>query len=143
MIVPQDIALCTNCGNHGFQRQNSTQTTAPVVNDSYGIKVTYSDGTSDASLPATVTAVLNSTAAATSLSPTTGTSPTPSFSWAYPTDAANYTYQFYINPQNGGNTIWQIPGNNANTKGFTNSQITPPLVWVRIRQTTPTRLRAP
>ncbi len=129
VIVPQDIALCTNCGNHGFQWQNSTQTTAPVVNDSYGIKVTYSDGTSDASLPATVTAVLNSTAAATSLSPTTGPSTTPSFSWTYPTNAANYTYQFYINPQNGGNTIWQIPGNNANTKGFTNSQITPPLVW--------------
>ena len=131
VIVPQDIALCTNCGNHQFQLQDSTQSTIPVVNDSYGIKVTYSDGTSDASLPATVNAVLTSTAAATSLSPTTGgsVSTTPSFSWTYPTNAGNYTYQFWINPQNGGNNIWQIPGSNSNSNNFTNSQITPPLVW--------------
>jgi hypothetical protein len=132
VIVPQDIALCTSCGNHQFQLQDSTQTTVPFAGDSYGIKVTYSDGTSDASLPATVTAVLTSTAAATALSPQTGTSSstTPTFNWTYPTNASNYTYQFWISQQTGSSgNIWQIPGNNSNSNGFTNSQITPPLVW--------------
>ena len=131
VIVPQDIALCTSCGNHQFQWQGSTQTTVPVAGDSYGIKVTYSDGTSDASLPATVSTVLTSAAAATALSPTTGTSTstTPTFNWTYPTSASSYTYQFWISPQNGGNNIWSIPGNNSNSNNFTNTQITPPLIW--------------
>ena len=47
VIVPQDIAVCTSCGNHQFQWQASTQSTVPAVGDTYGLKVTYSDGTSE------------------------------------------------------------------------------------------------
>jgi hypothetical protein len=132
VIVPQDIALCTTCSSPVFQWRGSTSTAVPATGDSYGIKVTYSDGSSDASLPATVGAVLTSAAAATTLSPTTGTSisTTPSFSWTYPVSASSYTYQFWISQQTGGSgNIWQIPANNSKTSGFTNSQITPPLVW--------------
>jgi len=133
VIVPQDIAACTSCGNPQFQWQGSTLTTVPATNDSYGLKVTYSDGTSDASLPATVSTVLTSTAAATVLTPQTGTSTstTPTFSWTYPTNASNYTYQFWICCSNN-NTIWDIPGSNSNTKGFTSSQIPVPagIPWI-------------
>jgi hypothetical protein len=133
VIVPQDIAVCTDCGNHEFELQASTQTTVPAVNDSYGLKVTYSDGTTDNPLTATVTAVLPSSAAATSLSTTTtgnNASPTtPSFNWTYPTaPPTNATYEFWICCSTN-NYIWQIPGNNSKNPNFTSSQITPPLVW--------------
>lgn len=112
----------------------STQSTVPAVSDSYGIKVTYSDGTSDASLPATVSTVLTSSAAATALSPQTGTSTstTPTFTWVYPTSPpTNATYQFWISQPSGGN-IWQIPGNNSQTNGFTSSQVPMPtgIAWI-------------
>jgi hypothetical protein len=133
VIVPQDIAACTSCGNPQFQLQASTQTIVPVVNDSYGLKVTYSDGTSDAALPATVSTVLTSSAAATALSPTTGTSTStqPTFSWTYPASASSYTYQFWIYQPSGGN-VWQIPGNDSNAKGFTSSQVPVPagIAWI-------------
>ncbi|MDR3745797.1 MAG: putative Ig domain-containing protein [Acidobacteriaceae bacterium] len=133
VIVPQDVAACTSCGNPQFQWQGSTQTTVPSTNDSYGLKVTYSDGTSDASLPATVSTVLTSAAAATVLTPQTGTSTstTPTFSWTYPTNASNYTYQFWVCCSSN-STIWDIPGNNSNTKGFTSSQVPVPagIPWI-------------
>jgi hypothetical protein len=130
VIVPQDIAMCTNCGNHQFQWQNPTLSTVPVAGDSYGLKVTYSDGTSDASLPATVSAVLTSAAAVTNLAPQTGTSTstTPTFTWTYPTNASNYTYQFALYPPSGGNDIWDIPGNGSNSTGFTSSVVNIP--WI-------------
>jgi hypothetical protein len=132
VIVPQDIAVCSNCGNPQFRWSGSTSTTIPSPGDSYGLMVTYSDGSTDASLPATVTAVLDSSAAATSLSPQTGTSSstTPTFSWVYPTNASNYTYQFWINNSNG--SIWNIPGKNYNANSFTNSQVPVPagIPWI-------------
>ena len=130
VIVPQDIAVCTSCGNHQFQWQASTQSTVPAVGDTYGLKVTYSDGTSDVSLPATVTAVLPSSAAATALSNGGSTRTQSSFSWTYPTaPPTNATYQFWICCSNN-SYIWQIPGSNSkSSSNFTSSQITPPLVW--------------
>jgi hypothetical protein len=129
VIVPQDIAVCYDCGNHQFSLQNNTSSTVPVAGDSYGLKVTYSDGTSDASLPATVSTVLTSSAAATSLAPQTGTSTstTPTFTWTYPASASSYTYQFWISDNNG-NTIWDIPGSNSNSKGMTSSVVSIP--WI-------------
>jgi hypothetical protein len=92
--------------------------------------VTYSDGTTG-TVASTVSAVLNSFA--TNLLPncTAGsTSTTPTFTWTYPSNPTNYTYQFNLCCSNNG-TIWQIPGNNSNSNGFSISQIPMPagLAW--------------
>jgi hypothetical protein len=123
-ISPLDIALCggtgSNCGK-GFQINLNIGSVAPVVGDTYTFNVTYSDGTSG-TLTASVTAVLSSFA--TSLAPTTGTSvsTTPTFTWTNPVCGAcsTYLYSFNLNDQTG-NTIWQIPGNNSNSNGFSSA----------------------
>jgi hypothetical protein len=128
-VAPTDIALCTG-GNggcsQGFQFNVNLSGTSPKVNDTYTFNVAYASGSPD-TLTATVTAVL--TAFPTNLSPAvTSSSLTPSFSWTDPTNASNYTYQFYLNPTTGGNTIWQIPGNNSKSNGFS-STITSIPTW--------------
>jgi hypothetical protein len=92
---------------------------SPSVGDSYGLLVTYSDGTSE-TLTATVAAVLNSFA--TNLAPTTGTSQstTPTFSWTDAANASGYLYSFDLYSTTGG-PIWQIPSNNSNFTGFPSS----------------------
>jgi len=45
---------------------------------------------------------------------------TPNFSWTDPANASNYTYQFWLCCDSNG-TIWQIPGNNSNSNGFSSS----------------------
>jgi hypothetical protein len=96
----------------------------PNAGDAYGLLVTYSGGTSE-TLPATVGAVLN--AFATNLLPTgTGVSTTPAFTWTDPASASSYTYQFWLTDSNN-NTIWQIPGSNSKSNGFSSS--TTSLVW--------------
>ena len=129
MIVPQDIAICTNCGNHQFSLQDSTSTTIPVLGDNYSLKITYSDGSTDNPLTEDVTPVLTSAAAATALSPQTGTSSstTPTFTWIYPASASSYTYSFWIYDNNG-HQIWQIPANNSKSNGITNSVVSIP--WI-------------
>ena len=59
---------------------------------------------------------------ATDLSPsaTSDTSLTPTFTWTVPANPDDYQYQFYLT-DNQGNTIWQIPGNNSNSYGFTSA----------------------
>jgi hypothetical protein len=46
----------------------------------------------------------------------------------YPANPSSYTYQFwfccYLN-----SNIWQIPGSNSNSNGFTNTQIPGTLTW--------------
>jgi Chitobiase/beta-hexosaminidase C-terminal domain/SdrD B-like domain len=119
LINPVDIAACASgCGN-GSQIYFSLGTTAPNVGDSYTFSVTYSDGTT-ATLTATVTAVLN--AFATSLAPQTGTSTsvTPTFSWTDPANSGNYIYSFSLCCSNNSD-IWDIPGQNSNANGFSNS----------------------
>jgi hypothetical protein len=128
LINPVDIAVCgggnSGCGQ-GFQMSFNINASVPNVGDSYAFNITYSDGTTG-TLTATVTAVLN--AFATSLAPQTGTSVsiTPTFTWTDPINASSYTYQFYMNDSNG-NTIWQIPGNNSNSNGFSSS--TTSITW--------------
>jgi len=63
--------------------------------------------------------VLN--AFATDLAPQgSGVSVTPNFSWTDPANASNYTYQFWLCCDSNG-TVWQIPGNNSNSNGFSSS----------------------
>lgn len=118
VAIPVDIATGAFNGNRGFSFWTSLNGATPKVGDSYTLNVTYSDGTSE-NLIVTVGAVLN--AFATNLSPQgTGVSLTPNFSWTDPANASSYTYQFWLCcDQNG--TIWQIPGNNSNSNGFSSS----------------------
>jgi hypothetical protein len=96
--------------------------------------VTYSDGSQDtgSTVNGAVTA-FGSTGAitgpsdlVTNLSPSanSSTSLTPTFTWTFPSGAstANYYYSFYISPSTCSgpcNDIWQIPGNNSKSNGFT------------------------
>jgi len=122
IVTPMDIGSCgvsgSNCGQ-GFQFNINITNISPIVGDTYTFNVTYSDGTTG-TLTATVTGVL--TAFATNLAPTTGTSvsTTPTFTWTDPANASNYTYQFSLCCYNNSN-IWQIPGDNSNSGGFSSS----------------------
>jgi hypothetical protein len=119
VVRPADIA---NNGFNGspdkFNFSTSLNGATPNVGDSYTLNVTYSDGTSEV-LTVQVGAVLN--AFATNLAPQgSGVSLTPNFSWTDPANASNYFYQFQLWDQNG-SQIWQIPGNNSNSNGFSSS----------------------
>jgi hypothetical protein len=118
-VIPADIANnAFGGGSDKFNFFTSLNGATPVVGDNYSLKVTYSDGTVQV-LTVTVGAVLN--AFATNLSPQgSGASLTPTFTWTDPANASNYTYQFSLCcGQNG--TIWQIPGNNSNSNGFSST----------------------
>jgi hypothetical protein len=135
-ITPMDIATCggsnSDCNNsNGFQISANLGSTSPTAGDTYTFDVVYSDK-STGTVTATVSAVL--TNFATNLLPNctttcTDTSTTPTFTWTYPSNPTNYTYQFNLYGTNG--TIWQVPGNNSKSNGFPSSQIPMPagLVW--------------
>jgi len=61
VVVPADESQCTNCGQ-GFNFSVGLSSIIPNVGDTYGLQVTYSDGTSETFTP-TVGAVLNAFAA--------------------------------------------------------------------------------
>jgi hypothetical protein len=112
-----DIGDCGDCGNEFSFSLNVNS--RPNTGDSYGLKVTYSDGTSETLNPA-VSTVLD--AFATNLLPSgSGASTTPTFLWTYPSSPASYSYQFQLMDSTSGNTIWQIPSNKSNSNGFSNS----------------------
>ncbi len=120
VVLPVDIANNAFYGGQAdaFNYYAYLNGATPNVGDSYTLNVTYSDGTSE-NLNTAVSAVLN--AFATNLSPQgNGVSLTPNFSWTDPVNASNYTYQFQLFDTNG-NLIWQIPGNNSNSNGFSSS----------------------
>jgi hypothetical protein len=126
LINPIDIAACSGGSNgcgQGFQVYYGIGTTVPNVGDSYNFNVTYSD-TTTGTVSAAVTAVLGNSALATNLAPQTGTSSntTPTFSWTYPASASSYVYMFSLCCSTNGD-IWDIPGNNSNSNGFTSAQI--------------------
>ncbi|MGC2635841.1 MAG: putative Ig domain-containing protein [Acidobacteriaceae bacterium] len=128
VLHPVDLGnSCQGCGTPQWQYYPSLENIVPKVGDSYTFNITYSDATSE-TITQAVTAVLGSSDAVSALTPspnTTTATTTPTFTWTYPTNAGNYTYQFYLQ-QNDGPTIWQIPGNNSNSNGFTNTQIPMP-----------------
>ena len=125
VLNPIDIGHCTGCSHANYQYFINVNNAKPTVGDTYSFLVTYSDGASE-TVTASVTGLV--TAFATGLSPS-GSVPgntTPTFTWTDPASASSYTYQFYLNDNNG-NTIWQIPGNNSSLNGFA-STITS-IVW--------------
>ncbi len=130
VITPTDISnYCQGCGHVQFDLDTTIASDVPAVNDTYTFNVTYSDGSTGV-VVGKVVAVLDSSALATSLDPqkNDSTSITPTFTWAYPSSAASYTYQFWLCCNSNG-TIWQIPGNNSKSNGFTNTQIPGTLTW--------------
>lgn len=120
VIIPADIANGGFGGSRAdqFTFYPSTNGVTPQVGDTYTLNVTYSDGTTQV-LTVVVSAVLD--AFATNLSPQgSGQSVTPNFSWTDPQNPGNYTYQFNLCCDSQG-TIWQIPGNNSNSNGFSDA----------------------
>ena len=113
IVVPQDLS--SGDGRGRFSLSPQLGSTRPTVGDSYVFSVTYSDGSSDTNVPATVAAVLDSFP--TNLH-TSGTSTTPTFNWTAPANPpASYTYFFGLY-QSGGGQIWQFPGRNNNGIGL-------------------------
>jgi hypothetical protein len=130
VITPVEISnFCQGCGSVQFDLGWGIGSDVPVVNDSYTFSVTYSDGTS-ASVVGKVTAVLGTSQLVTNMAPlgTSSTSTTPTFTWTFPANPTSYTYQFSICCSSTG-AIWQIPSQNSNSNGFTNTQIPGSLTW--------------
>jgi hypothetical protein len=134
--APADIATqAFNGYNNEFEYWLSTYGSMPSTSDVFTLNVTYTDGTSNSTantpsnpLAASPTAVLS--AWTTNMSPTwnTGSASTqPTFTWNYPANAGNYTYQFQLQDSNG-NTIWSIPSQNSHSNGFTSS-VPPTITW--------------
>jgi len=138
VISPVDIGNCLFCGNVQFQTAArlgyiGQGNLPPNVGDTYAFSVTYSDGTNQ-TVNGLVTGwaggstIVGASDVVTNLAPlaNSSNSTTPTFTWTYPPNASNYTYQFTITDDNG-NTYWTIPSNNSNLNGFpsTVSQI----VW--------------
>jgi hypothetical protein len=128
VVMPSDIATGGFYSNDidSFSYWPNFNGNAPQVGDSYSLKVTYSDATSE-TLTATVGAVLD--AFATNLSPqqVSNASITPNFSWSYPTGASSYLFGFQL-WDSSGTTIWQIPTKHSSADGFS-STISPAITW--------------
>ncbi|MGH9606693.1 MAG: beta strand repeat-containing protein, partial [Terracidiphilus sp.] len=136
LIHPVDMAICTTCGNLKYQYSATIPGGTPAVGDAYGFTVTYSDGSQEtgAIVNGAVTgwnggaSVVDASDAATALAPsgTGSTGTTPTFTWTDSANAmgSNFAYSFYLSQGTGctGNcTIWQIPGNNSSSNGFSSS----------------------
>jgi hypothetical protein len=117
IVIPFDVGICVDCG-HPFSYWLGIGNYAPVAGNGYTLNITYSDGTTEAVF-AQVGAVLN--AFVTNMAPSgSGVSLKPNFSWTPPANGGSYAYSFTLWDSNG-NTIWQIPGNNSSSNGFSSS----------------------
>jgi Putative Ig domain len=134
LMMPVDISLCASCGNNiQYDYYATLPGGTPSVGDSFDFTVTYSDGTQDTgtAVNGAITAfgstgaVAGASDVATNLQ-TAGTNPLePNFTWTFPANPTDYTYQFYLSQSGaciGNCTIWQIPGQNSNSNGFTYGQ---------------------
>ena len=136
ILVPMDIGnYCQNCGQAQFQTYQDIHNAVPAAGDTLTYSVKYSDGTTDNGVTATVTGwngggtVVGPSALATSLlpsgttGPSAGTRTQPTFTWTYPSGAStagdNYWFSLCCNSNN---DIWDVPGQNSNSNGFTYTQ---------------------
>jgi hypothetical protein len=129
LIAPVDFSACTSCGVGQFDYQPSIASAVPTANDNFPLRVTYSDGTTDSAVFATVSGVgataydpvtNQPTTVAASLSPLSGSDTQPNFTWSDPSDAGNYTYSFSVSDSNG-NIVWQVPSSKSHESGFDSS----------------------
>ncbi len=128
VINPVDISnYCPSCGSVQFQYHVPLNGDTPNVGDTYSFKVTYSDSSSDTETITGAVTGWNNTSSlvgpnelASGLSPNDQAGLGPSFSWADPSVDATDLFSFYITDPSG-NTVWQVPGSNANLNGFSSS----------------------
>jgi hypothetical protein len=131
VIDPVDLSACSDCGQTQFQYSANVNTDTPFLTDTYSFLVTYSDGSSE-TVTGGVTAwnngstVVGAADLPSSLLPavSSSTSLTPTFTWSDPLADSTDTFGFSINQQSGCSSSclnWQIPGNNSNSNGFSNS----------------------
>jgi hypothetical protein len=133
--VAVDMGICTECGNSQFGYQVSVPG-APNVGDTYDFTVTYSDGSQDTgnTVAGAVTGwnggstVVGASDAPTALTPNnnSSTSTIPTFAWTDSSNAigANFNYSFNLSNAgtcSGSCQIWQVPGNNSKSNGFSSS----------------------
>jgi len=125
--ISMSQAACCGGGVSEFWYSGNQQR-FPTVGDTYDFTVTYSDGTQDtgSTVNGAVTAFGSTGAAvsasdvATNLETTAGL--TPNFTWTFPANPSDYGYMFYLSQSNCSGPctfIWQIPGQNSNSNGFT------------------------
>ena len=123
ILAPVDIAWCFSCSADVFSAFNpdySFGTTAPVVGSSYGLKISYPDGTSDTAAPQVTGIVPNWATNLSPAGPQSATNNSPNFTWTYPTGAGNYLYQFWLGDDNW-NTILSIPNTYSGSNDFTSA----------------------
>ena len=132
--VAIDMGICTDCGKPQFSYSLSLPGT-PNVGDTYGFTVLYSDTSQDTGTTVTgaVTGwnngstVVDASDAPTALAPNnnSSTSTSPTFTWTDSSNAmgANFYYSFYLGNTvcSGSCTIWNVPGNNSKSNGFSSS----------------------
>jgi len=127
VINPVDLGnICNSCGHPQFQYNNVLNNDTPAVNDAYTFQVSYLGSSTPETVTGNVTAVLGASQLATSLAPSATTSSSndlPNFTWTYPANAGNYTYQFWLN---GSSLYWSIPGSNSKSNGFNSTDILMP-----------------
>jgi len=130
LLAPVDFSACTSCGSPQFDYLPSISSAVPTSKDDFQLQVTYSDGSTDSNVYASVSGVGASnyssstptTVAATGLQ-RSGTSTTPNFGWtdpgssSTPSTASNYRYSFSLSDSNG-NVVWQIPSSSAQVSTF-------------------------
>ena len=121
LMTPVDIGRCATCGAVQFQYGANLSGSAPSTGNTYTFQMTYTDGSTE-QVTGAVTGV--NTAYPTGLAPqgSVAGQTTPTFSWNYPSNPANYIYQFNLSNANR-TTIWEIPTSLSSTNGFTNTQV--------------------
>lgn len=132
LLNPVDVGACDDCGSPQFSYSATLPGGTPNVGDAYDFTVTYSDGSQDtgSTVSGAVTAfgstgaVVGASDLPTNLAPVANnsTSTTPNFTWTFPASPSNYTYSFYISPSSCSGScsnVWQVPGENSNSNGFT------------------------
>ncbi|HEV2134994.1 MAG TPA: putative Ig domain-containing protein [Terracidiphilus sp.] len=130
VIHPLDFSsYCQGCGSLQYQGYFSIGSLTPPVGGTYTFTVTYSDGTQDTGVTATVTGwnggstivgasdVVTGMLPSGTTGPATGTRTQPNFSWTVPSADSSDVFGFSLADSNY-NTFWQIPGNNSNLNGF-------------------------
>ncbi len=111
IVVPVDLGNSGTTGGTGYyQAWFNNIANRPTVGDTYSFTVTYAD-TTTGTLTASVTGVLDSFP--TPIYPTAANDGngdlTPTFQWNAPSNPPNpYQYYLWIQPNNGGNDIWNI-----------------------------------
>jgi len=128
VLAPFDVGECIACGLAPYDFSLDIGSAVPAIGDTYTFSIVdpmiaVKPGLSSGAIvtsTASVTGVVN--AFASGLSPATGAGAgtTPVFAWTGPPGADAFTYQFTLWDA-AGNVIWQIPGPDSPSAGFSST----------------------